>query len=880
MSTDFDKMREIFLAAVERHQPEQWPAYLDQACASDPELRRSVEMLLRAHEENGPPRDPGATEERATLPRHPLPEPGRELREGFARILGLYRLLQQIGEGGMGQVYRALDTRLGREVAVKVLPEAFAHDPVRQARFEREARAVAALSHPNILAIHDYGTHDGVPYAVMELLEGETLRSRLALGPLPFRDAVAVGAAMAEGLAAAHAKNIVHRDLKPENLFLTTDGLVKILDFGIARVTPLPSCQAETCAHLPAVTDPGALMGTVGYMSPEQVRGEPADTRSDIFSFGCVLYEMVTGQRAFQRETAAETMTAILHEEPPGLNDSSTQLPPVLGRMIRHCLVKSPNQRTHSARDLALALRAIASDPGLHRPPSSRRSFSLAIRVIAVLLLTAGIAAMTVMLTPWGHQEAQPIEAIAVLPFETAGGDPNAEQLSDGIAEGIIKSLYHIPNLKVRPFSSVSRYKGRWKDGDLQEVGRQLKVQAVLTAELTQRPHGLALRVELVDVRDLRGIWIGQYERKRTDIQTVQEEIAKQVCAKLGLQLTDEEQKRLTKRSTDNPSAYRLFLKGRYFWNKRTREGLEKARTFFREATDIDPNYAEAWAGLADCYNFLGYGNYLAPKDSFPKAEAAAKHACALDPTLADPHASLGFVRMYWDWKFPQAEEEFHRAITLNPNSATAHHLYSLYLTAMQRHNEAKTAIERAQQLDPLSVPITTDRGFELHYLGRNEKAIDQLRAALEMNPKFPLAHFWLGRIYTMQGRYAQALEELEAMDPALRQWQPTMAARGYLFGVWGKRKEARAVLDDFEALRKSGRFATSYGVALIHAALGDKEEAFTWLDRAVEERSHWLVWLALDPRWKGLRADDRFGRLLERVGLVDNRVTQKRNSK
>jgi serine/threonine protein kinase/TolB-like protein/Tfp pilus assembly protein PilF len=880
MSADFGKMREIFLAAVECYKPEQWPAHLDQACAGDEKLRRSVEMLLKAYMEDGPPLDPAATGENAA-------SSFQAFAVGPAMALGPYQLLGQIGEGGMGEVYRARDTRLGREVAVKVLPEAFANDPDRQARFEREARAVAALSHPNILAIHDYGTQGAVTHAVMELLEGETLRDRLTHGPLPWKEAVEIGAAIADGLTAAHGKGIVHRDLKPENLFLTTDGRVKILDFGLARVEPVLTCRNETSPYLPASTDPGIVMGTVGYMSPEQVRGQQADAPSDVFSFGCVLYELLTGKRAFQRETAAETMTAILHDEPQELANLEKQFAPGVGRIIRQCLAKSPIQRFQSARDLALALRATASDPNLQKPPLTGRPLSYVAGVSAALLLIGAIAAGVFFLirdaqhTGAGRpsKEKTPIEALAVLPFENVGGDPDAEFLSDGIAESIIKGLYEIRRLKVRPFTSVSRYKGRGKDLDLEEVGKQLNVQAVLTGKLTQRKEALSLSLELVDVQDLSGIWFGQYDCKRTDIQTMQEDVSRQVCAKLGLQLTDEEQKLLTRQHVTSTEAHLLYVKGRHFWNKRTREGLEKAIEYFQKATDIDPNYAGAWAGLADCYNFLGYGNYRSPKDSFPKGEAAATKASALDPTLADPHASLGFVRMYWDWDFPAAEKEFRQAIKLNPNLATAHHLYSLYLTAMQRHDEAKKAIERAQEIDPLSVPITTDRGFELHYAGRNEEAIDQLRAALEMDPRFPLAHFWLGRVYTHLGQYKQALEEFEAVGPALRQWQPTLAAKGYLFGIWDKRKEAREVLDEFQSLRKGGHYATSYGVALVYSALGDKEEAFAWLDSAIEERSHWLVWLALDPRWDCLRANDRFRRLLQRVGLADNRATQNHNS-
>jgi serine/threonine protein kinase len=422
----------------------------------------------------------------------------------------------------MGEVYRARDTRLGREVAVKVLPELFAHDPDRRARFEREAKAVSALSHPNILAIHDYGTEGGITYAVMELLEGETLRSRLAKGPLPWREAVGIGAGIAEGLAAAHAKGVVHRDLKPENLFLTTDGRVKVLDFGLARAMAPVDSQAETGPQMPVDTDPGAVMGTVGYMSPEQVRGQPADVRSDIFAFGCVLYEMVTGRRAFQRETAAETMTAILHDEPAELGSSARQIPVELGRVIRQCPAKSPSQRLQSARDLALGLRTTATDLALHRPAVDRPSSRLMAGIGAALLVIGVIGTAAYVVTRTGNRaepgrpaaEAKDVEALAVLPFENVSGDQKTEFLSDGVAEQIINSLSQLRrrDLRVRPSTSVSRYKG--KTPDVPTFGRELDVQMIVTGTLQQQGEELSIRVALVDVRENNHLWGNSYRGK------------------------------------------------------------------------------------------------------------------------------------------------------------------------------------------------------------------------------------------------------------------------------------------------------------------------------------------------------------------------------
>ena len=477
--------------------------------------------------------------------------------------LGPYEILSQLGAGGMGEVYRARDSRLERDVAIKVLPVHLAKDPDALARFEREAKAVAALSHPNILAIHDFGNDQGVSFTVTELLEGETIRGRLAQSPVPWRKAVEIGIATAEGLSAAHSKNIIHRDLKPENIFLTTDARVKILDFGLARVgAPL----SNTPAAADAMTEPGTIMGTVDYMSPEQVRGVTAEATSDIFSLGAVLYEMICGQKVFSRGSAAETMSAILHEEPRQISRSGKSVPLELERVIHHCLEKNPQERFQSARDLAFALKATLTESGISKAAAPRAK--------------------------------KAIDSLAVLPFSNAGNDPNLDYLSDGITENLINNLSQLPKLRIVPRSIVFRYKGR--DVDPQAVGRELGVRALLTGRVALRGDMLNIQTELVNVEEQSQLWGQQYNRKFSDIFAVQEEISNEICEKLRVQLSGEQKKRLTKRHTENTEAYQLYLKGRYYWNRRNPEWVNKGIEYFRQAIEKDPLFAPAYAGMAD----------------------------------------------------------------------------------------------------------------------------------------------------------------------------------------------------------------------------------------------------------------------------------------
>jgi serine/threonine-protein kinase len=791
--------------------------------------------------------------------------------------LGPYEIVAPLGAGGMGEVYRARDTRLGREVAIKVLPEPFATNPDRQGRFEREARAVAALSHPNILAIHDYGSQGGVTYAVMELLEGETLRTRLSKGPLPWREAVEMGAAIADGLAAAHAKGIVHRDLKPENLFLTADGRVKILDFGLARITPLLDSQGETGPYISAATDPGAVMGTVGYMSPEQIRGLPADARSDIFSFGCVLYEMVTSLRAFQRDTGAETMTAILHDEPPDPASSSRPVPAELGRIIRQCLAKNPNQRLHSARDLAIALRAAVSDPALQRLPVARHTSRRLIAVIVGALSISAIGVSAYLLTRGNNrpdngkppEEVKAIEAIAILPFERVGNDPEAEHLSDGIPESIIRSLYEVHSLKVRPFSSVSRYKSPGKDLDLQEVGRQLKVQAVLTGKLAPQKNGFSLSVELVDVRDLIGLWSAQYDRERTPVQRMPEEIAKQVCVKLGLKLTAEEEKRLSKRYTDNSEAYQLYLKGRYFWNRRTEEGMKKGVGYFKEAIEKDSAYALAYAGLADSYVQLANYGFAAPKEAMPKAKESALKALDIDEKLAEAHTALGFISERYDWNLLDAEQRYKRAIALNRNYPTAHLWYAYYLGDRRRFDDALAESRRAQELDPLWLMAGATVGWVFYFARRYDEAVEQFQKTLEIDPHFWVAHDYLARVYFQKRMYDEAIATFRKANTLSPATPVLIAELGYTHAILGMRSEAEKALEELKELSKR-RYVPAFWFAFLYSGLGEKDRAMEWLEKAYEERSGVFGYLEAEPMFDRFCSDPRVMDFLRRIGVAD----------
>ena len=791
--------------------------------------------------------------------------------------LGSYEIIAPLGAGGMGEVFRARDMRLGREVAVKILPEALSDDPHALARFENEARAVAALSHPNILAIHDFGEEKGVAFAVTELLEGESLDRRIAREELSWKKALEIGAAIADGLASAHSRGVVHRDLKPANVFVTREGIVKILDFGLARQSATVSGTDGTAGLTAAPeTQPGTVLGTVGYMSPEQVRGEAADARSDIFSLGCILYEMLTGRRAFREKAPAETLASILRDHPAEVSESGRPVPPAVDGVVRRCLEKSPDERFQSARDLAFALREILASAtvstgarAIARPtsPTLRRGIGM----LAVLLLAA--IAVVLVFDPAGLRRRllsggpARIQSLAVLPLANLSGDARQEYFSDGMTEELITRLAQLGTLRVTSRTSVLGYKGTRKK--IPEIARELGVDAVVEGSVVRDGSRVKVTAQLIDGATDRHIWAESYEREIADILSLQGDVAQAIAREVGLKLTPQAEAGLaTATRPVIPAAFDAYVRGRHAWNKRDEQSVREGIRLFQESIDADPTYAPAYAGMADCYGQLGYASYVSPEESFPRAKAAAQKALELDPNLAEAHASLGFDRMYYDWDFPAAEKEYRRAIELNPSYGVAHQWYAYLLTAMERPAaEAQREIAVAKKLDPLSVPIYTDQAYMLYYYGESEEALKAVRAALEMNPKFPLGYFWLGRIYTSQERYAEAEAALKKIGP-LRTWTPAMAALGYLYAKSGRRKEAEELLGEFGDLVRRGRYASSYAIAVIYAGLGDVDEAFRRLDEAYRERSHWLVWLKRDPRWDDVRADPRFVQLVRKIGL------------
>ncbi len=773
--------------------------------------------------------------------------------------LGPYEILAPLGAGGMGEVYRARDSRLGREVAVKVLPEHLADSPEALERFEREGKAVAALSHPNILVLFDAGVQDGVRYAVTELLEGETLRERLNRGPLSWRKTIELGMEVAEGLAAAHSKDIIHRDIKPDNIFLTTGGHIKILDFGLARREQEESSEDAVTR---AETQPGVVMGSSGYMSPEQVRGEKAGAPSDIFSLGCVLYEAVSGRRAFPGKSAGDTMAAILKDDPSAIADTGVQVPAELERVIDRCLAKNPAQRFHSAHDLAFALRGMLSGTS-EKPAAAVGRPGVRFRVLAIAAAVVILAAAG--LVYWRSHAGKSIDSIAVLPFANMSGNADTDYLSDGITESLTDSLSELPNLKVMSKSAVARYKG--KEPDVPTVGRELGVRAVLTGRITQRGDNLTVSAELVDAADNSHLWGEQYDRKLADALAVQNDIAHQIVEKLRLRLSNTQMAHMTTRQTANPEAYQLYLKGRYFAGQFSQEGLDKGMNYFRQAIALDPSYALAYDGMAYYYTLIE-DLTAAPDDVMPKSEEAARRAMELDDSLVEPHVEQGFNYTCYAYDWAAAEREFQRALSLNPNYAAAHEFYSWYLISVGRSEKAVQEGQRAVELDPLSAEIHSILGLVLYYSRRYDRAAVELHKTLELDPNYWIGYFFLGQVYAQQGKFDDAIaaqrKASESFGSAVS-WPLAEIARDY--ALEGKLPEARQAIRDF-LTRTRQIHGTPYGLVAVYAALGDKDQAFAQLEQALAQRSEFMDFLKVDPELDSLHSDPRFQNLLARMNL------------
>jgi eukaryotic-like serine/threonine-protein kinase len=834
-------------------------------------------------------------------------------------LLGRYEIRSLIGAGGMGEVYLAHDTSLNRKVALKVLPLEVATNQDRMRRFKQEATSAASLNHPNIAHIYEIGEADGLNYIAMEYVEGTTLRTKIHHEHEELPKLLRVLQHVAEGLAKAHDSGIVHRDLKPDNIMITSDGHAKVLDFGLAK---LVEPQTNTGSEEPTIlqhSTPGLILGTMGYMSPEQAQGKTReiDHRSDIFSFGCILFEAITGQKAFAGKDQIEVLNKIIREPAPPLAAFNPNAPPDLQRIVRRCLAKDPDERYQTIKDVAIELKEVrremqeaASDatappvlsgsseartlwksettrvqsasPATAEPPSSpltrassaefiisgirQHKTATAIGAIAVLLVTV---AVVFGIRSYLHASSTEVavESIAVIPFENQNKDASSEWISDGLTESIINNLTQLPNLRVIARSSVFRYKGR--ETDPLAVGKELGVRAVLMGRLMQRGETMVISTELIDVRDNKQLWGEQYERQLADMLSVQREIAREITNNLRPTLSGMEQTRADKQYTVNAEAYQLYLKGRFYWNKRTPSDLQKAIPFFQQAIDKDPSYALAYSGLADSYALLTAYSTEPPRQLMPKAKEAALKALALDDKLAEAHASLGQITAYYDYDFATAEQQYRRAIELNPNYATAHQWLAEHLAAMKRLDESLMEIRRALELDPLSVIMNRIYADILMDARRFDDAIQQYHKTLDLDPNFPTARFFLGRAYEAKGMYDQAVEEYSKASLMGRVPPEAVEQMRDVYGKSGWKAYVEMQLDRMLSLSQQTPMPP-FVIAGMYARVGRQDEAIAWLEKGYEERDFRMTLISVAFEFDGIRSDPRFKELVRRLGLPE----------
>ena len=808
--------------------------------------------------------------------------------------LGRYEIISSLGAGGMGEIYLANDTKLDRKVALKILPPEFAEDADRMRRFVREAKSASGLNHPNIITIHEIGDSDGKHFIATEFIDGKTLSDYAKANLFDYKAVLKIMIQVASALDEAHSAGIVHRDIKPDNVMVRVNGLVKILDFGIAKLSAPTSTDNEAATVIKGGTSAGMIIGTANYMSPEQASGKEVDARTDIFSFGIVLYEMMAGGLPFEGENALSMIGAILHKEPKPL---SANVPLEIAKIIGKCLRKDRDERYQTIKDVGNDLKDVRQQlefqnklertvsPDKEEPKTqilqsttadeinqtttnqtvsnNPRTKYLLIGLLSLIVLVGGF---------FGYKYFAPtnkqITSIAVLPFENKSSDADTDYLSDGLAESLIYRLSQIPNLKVSPTSSVFRYKG--KETDPQIIAKELGVDSVLTGRIVQRGDNLTVSVNLVDTRNGKSLWGEQYERKMSELLATQREIAVEITNNLKIKLSGESEQKLAKRYTDNNEAYQLYLQGRFHFAKRTKDDILKGIDYFQQAIKLDPNFALAYASIADSYNSMGKNADLPPKEVLPQAKAAAKRALGIDPTLAEAHGALADSLALYDWNWAESEREYGKAFQLDPNVSYIHLTHGVsYFAPLGKRDEAVAELKLAVDLEPLSLITNAIFGLSYLYAGQNDKALEQGKRTYDLDPNFRFGRQYLGNTYIVLGRYDEAIALAEEGLKTSPLSQEDLVIAGLACAKSGRRREAFHYLDRFRELAKT-RYVRTVFTASIYAALGDKDKAFAELEKSFEDKDCFLPRITLDPFMDSLRDDPRFKDLMKRMNLPE----------